>query len=244
MAQGKKKHKCKVCNSKRVVQINKKIRNGESLSSIEATYGISRSTLRKHKLNCMNALLTDQITQMEKSDKDDLIGEVLVKQVRSQIDLVHKLVEACDEWLTDPDDPEKYFLGARGDEVDIVYQEVDEATGRLLPSRQKATLQECIQKVASDGFIIRGITNKHADPRELLLKAIAKLESTVKMINESTQNLIEWEHKKNALDKLSTEGGEISFEKQVNTIVERVTIAVKGSNTKELCKAAGLPKLK
>ncbi len=92
-------------------------------------------------------------------------------------------------------------------------------------------------------YVIHNITHKHADPRELLLKAIAKLEGIVKMILDTTMAEIENKHKRVALDKVQSEGGIISFEKQINQITERVTVAMKSSNTEELSKKAGLLEL-
>ena len=234
-----KKKKCKVCTHAKSSIIDKKLRNGDSVNSIHLLFGLSRNVLSKHRDNCLTALLME-----DSKVKDAMVGDSLIKSVQEQIALVQKLIIACDEYLTDPDDPDKYFLGARGDEVDISYQEVDEENGRLLPGKQKASLQELIQKVESNGmYIVRGINIKHSDPRELLLKAITKLEGTAKFIFEGSQKLIEWEHKKRALDKVTTDGGTISFEKQIETITEKVTFAMKESNTEELSRLADLPEL-
>lgn len=234
-----KRKKCKVCKHKKVALIDKKLRNGDSVNSIHKLFGVSRNTLSYHRDNCLTTLLME-----DKEVQDSLLSDKLINQVNDQIALVQKMILACDDYLSDPEDPDKYYLGPRGDEVDIVYNEIDEETGRLLPSQRKATLQELLQSVESGSYVVRGITHKHADPRDLLLKAIAKLETTAKFIYEGSQKLIEWEYKKQAMDKVSKEGGTISFEKQVETITERVTIAMRESNTEELSKLAELPELK
>ena len=232
-----KRKTCKVCDSRNLVNINRMLLDGATIVSIENLYGISRNTLLRHKKECMGAML------MEVKESKKLVGDSLVKQVEADIVLVHKLVKACDEWLTDPDDPTKYFLGPRGQEIDITYQETDPETGRLDKIMKKASLQEMMHAIESEGIVIRNITTKQADPRELLLKAIGKLEGIVKMILETTQNEIENKHKRAAIDKASKDGGMISFEKQISQITERVTIAMKGSNSEELCKLAELPEL-
>lgn len=233
-----KRRKCKVCNHKKVALIDKKIRNGDSINSIHKIFSVSRDTLALHRDNCMSALL-----QEDKAIQESLVSDSLIHQVQAQIALVQKLILACDDYLTDPDDDSKYYLGPHGHEIDVTYQEVNKKTGGLLPSRQKATLQELIQAVEGDSYVIRGITSKHADPRDLLLKAITKLEGTAKFIFEGTQKLIEWEHKKKALDKLAETGGTISIEKEIQTITEKVVVAFGKSNTVELSDLAGLPKL-
>jgi len=63
------------------------------------------------------------------------------------------------------------------------------------------------------------------------------------MILETTQAELENKYKKEALSKAAKDGGVISIEKQISQITERVTIAMKGSNSEELCKLAELPEL-
>lgn len=231
---------CKVCSHKKSAQIDIKIRNGSSLSSIGKQYGLSRTTIRNHRDECMVKILVE-----DEAMKDAIVGDVLIKQVNAQIELVHKLIKACDEWLTDPEDPDKYYLGPRGTEIDITYQEVDKDTGRILPIQRKATLQEIMQAIESEGYIVKGVKFNHADPRELLLKSIGKLEGTVKMINESSQRLIEWEYQKKALAKLDEAGvGSITFEEQISNITQRVIIARKPNDTEDLMTIAAMPKIK
>ena len=233
-----KKIKCKICDSKKVAQINQKIVNGDSIASISKLYGFARDTIKRHKKLCISTLL------QQANDEKELIGDSIVKQVEADIYMIHKLVKACDEWLTDPEDPSKYFLGPRGDEIEILYLGKDPETGREDKLIRKATLQEMINTIESEGtFVIKNITHKHADPRELLLKAIAKLEGIVKMILDTTMAEIENKHKRAAIEKVEKDGGFISFEKQITQISERVIIAMKESNTAELSEKAGLPEL-
>lgn len=234
-----KRYKCKVCEHKKAGQITTKIRNGDSINSLHKLYGLSRSALNRHKSECMVQLLAE-----DKATHESLIGDSLINQVKGQLDLVQKMIVACDEYLTDPDDPSKYFIGARGDEIDVVYRTYDKEEKKLSNMQKKSTLQNILDAINDDGnFVVMNITVKHTDPRDLLLKAITKLEATAKMIFESSQKLIEWEHKKKAIEKVANEGGTISFEKEVNLITERVIVAMAGSNSEELSRLAGLPEL-
>jgi hypothetical protein len=231
------KGKCKICDSKKASYINNKIVNGDSISSISKLYGFARDTIKRHKTLCISPLLK------QSNDEKQLVGDSLVKQVEADIGMIHKLVRACDEWLTDPDDPSKYFIGARGNEIEVVYVELDPETNRYEKVPRKASLQELVDKAENGGVLIRSINIRAADPRELLLKSIAKLEGIVKMILETTQNEIENKHKRAVIDKAASEGSMISFEKQISQITERVTFAMQRSNNNELCKMAGLPEL-
>ncbi len=233
--------RCKVCDSNQVADINLMLRNKETISKISKLYGIDRKTITKHRDQCAAGFLS------EDEETGSIAGDALIKDVRTQIAMVKKMVAACDEWLTDPDDPSKYYIGPRGEDIEIMYGEVSQRTGREKPQSKKANLQEILNVIDQSGkFVIRGTKDNYADPRKLLLEAIGKLEGTVKMIHESTQKQIEWEHKRRVLSKAAeaaAKGGnvELTIEKQINTITERVTIALKESNTDELSRLAGLP---
>lgn len=45
---------CRVCNHEKVAEINKALQNGRSLRDIETEFNVSRSTLSRHKNNCLN----------------------------------------------------------------------------------------------------------------------------------------------------------------------------------------------
>jgi hypothetical protein len=233
-----KKYSCKTCAHKKVGEITQKLRSGGSLNSISNLYGISRSALKRHKEDCMSKLLATD-TKM----KDALSGDALIDMVRSHIDIVQKMLNACDVYLTDPHNPEVYFLGAQAHEIEVVYNEIDEE-GKILPTKEKAMLQDLLAEVEVKGqFIIKGYNTKHADPRDLLLKSATKLENTAKFIMESSRKLLEFEQVKKALAEAEKSGGSVTIQEQVSSITKSVTIALKGSNTEELSKLAGLPEI-
>ncbi|HUU63186.1 MAG TPA: hypothetical protein VMX96_04610 [Dehalococcoidia bacterium] len=45
---------CRVCNHEKVAEINKALQNSRSLRDIETEFNVSRSTLSRHKNNCLN----------------------------------------------------------------------------------------------------------------------------------------------------------------------------------------------
>ena len=234
------KRPCKVCEHKKSGEITMKIRNGDSMNSLYKLYGISRGALNRHKNECMVQLLAQ-----DKEAKEALTSDTLIKMVTDQIEFVQKMITACDKYLTDPDNPDEYFLGPQAHEIEVVYNLIDLEKGTILPQKEKADLQSLMVDVECKGALsIKGFTSKQADPRDLLLKAIGKLEGTAKMIQDSTQKMIQWEYQKKAMEKASNEGGSISFEKQVQSITEKVTVAMGKSNSDELLKLAGLTETK
>lgn len=234
------RRKCKVCNHRNLDQINQKLRNKDSISSISKLYGISRDTITKHSKQCIGALIV-----ADKNIKELLAGEVMIKQIQLDMKMMHKMLMACDKWMTDPENPEEYFVGERGTEIEIVYHTMDE-DGEPSRQRKKDTLQTLLNIIDSDGQYLRvDVNSKAADPRELLVKAATKLENTAKMIMDATQKQLEYEFKNQAMAKINKEDGvTMTVEEQVTTISKRVIIATKGSNSEELSKMAGLPKIR
>lgn len=233
-----KRKKCKVCNHKLVAEIDQKISGTSSISSLSTIYGLARATLTKHKNICLAAVTTSDAAKELVYNADSPI----LKAIQAELERIHKLVNACDDYLIDPEDPAKYYVGPRAHDVDIVYMEYDKEKKRTSRTRRKANMQEILHRIDSDGeYVIQNITSKFSDPRDLLLKAITKLEATTKLIIESNQKAIEWEHKNRALAKLSKSGSaEISVERELQILTEKITIAYKDSNSEELCDLAGL----
>ena len=233
-----KKGACKICDSKNVAQINGMIRNGATTTIICKTYGLNYRTLKRHIDDHMS-----QILKEDKKAKDLLVGDSLIKSVERNINCVEKLVAACDDYLTDPDDPTKYFIGARGDDIDVVYRESDpDGDSRT----RKAPLQSLMNAINDDGHYVvlnMSMSQKVADPRELLLKGIKELKDVVKMLLETTQYVLENEHKNKAISKAVEDGESITFEKEMQIMTERIIIARDKSNSEELSELAGLPEL-
>lgn len=91
------------------------------------------------------------------------MGELAVLARRAR-----KLSDACDRWLTDPDNPGAYNLGPRSSEVKVVYEE-DGPDGK--PVRRTEWLDVLLRQLEGGGrHVLRGEW-KIADPRTLISKA-------------------------------------------------------------------------
>ncbi|MDC7221604.1 MAG: hypothetical protein PQJ59_16840 [Spirochaetales bacterium] len=235
-----KRKRCKVCEHKMVAEINSKIRNGEPISRLCALYGISRNTIMKHRDNCLTDILAK-----DDAARDAMQATGLKNDMEELLTRVRKLFDAYDRQLQDPDNPDQYDVSPRANEIDIIYRDFDKETGKQSQITKKANFQQLLDTIYTDGrFIIQGITHSKPDHGDMLLKTATKLENSIKLLDESTRKAIEWEHKKAAMEKLQqSDNVEVSFEKQVAVITEKVTLAVKESNTEELSALAGLPEL-
>ena len=104
-----------------------------------------------------------------------------IEELNRSLRRIQLLMDACDAWLRDPDDPTRYDLGLRAEEVRVIYHTMRDDEG---PSqRTKASLDEllkridlhCERKSVEPGF---------TDPRLLILKAAQELRLTVRTRSE------------------------------------------------------------
>lgn len=88
------------------------------------------------------------------------------------------LSDACDMWLRDADDPTRYDIGPRSEEVWVTYEiELDDGKTK----RQKARLSELLDRVAGLGSMLL-VETKSADPRDLVLKCYDRLQGELELI--------------------------------------------------------------
>ncbi|RYG57149.1 hypothetical protein EON80_28595 [bacterium] len=109
--------------------------------------------------------------------KEAIHGTELIAELQKCIERVNLLSDACDDWLRDPDDPNRYFVGARSEDIKVVYEE--EKEGKTI--RKKAPLSELLARIEGR-YTITAVETKHADPRELLLKSYDRLESRLELV--------------------------------------------------------------
>jgi hypothetical protein len=117
-------------------------------------------------------VLGEQTVEQAKKDLttyrklEDLVNELLTR--------TKKLYDALDEYLTHPDDPERYILDAHASEIKIIWEELDEAYftehGRQKWTRKAGTLQEALALAFSNGHrrLYKNNPIKFADPRKLI----------------------------------------------------------------------------
>lgn len=105
-------------------------------------------------------------------------------QITKNLGCVNKLQDACDEWLTDAHDPEKYDLGPRADEVLVTYL-VPGEQGKYV--KQKDTLEKLLERAGVTD--VEEVSSKHADPRELILKTAAEARQTISLCADLAKRL-------------------------------------------------------
>lgn len=155
---------------------------GLSASQIAAKYGLRRQSVheRVRKLNLTTAAVAT-IAPIESRNfvRNEL--DVLQHLVRS-LQRVELLADACDRWMRDADDPTRYDLGPRTNEVMVTYfetgDEVDDE-GIARTRRVKKPLHILLRMIERGGFAVDSAEIKVADTRDLTLKTAGELRQTV-----------------------------------------------------------------
>lgn len=169
--------KCTICSHPRRTEIERAAVRGElSNRRIAAQYKITESALRRHRFEHLPDLLIKGKEAQDEERAVDVYAE-LAEAVR----LVNKVLAACDAWLIDPEDPGRYALDHRAEEVTIIYTEPGPG-GK--PQRKKAPLASLLPQLAANGQRVEGWEAKRADPRELILKAAGRLKDLIEPLAE------------------------------------------------------------
>jgi hypothetical protein len=170
---------CTVCTHAQRAEIDTALVNSESLRDIAGRFRVSRSALDRHRTDHLPEGLIKAQDAQESADADRVMLEL-----RRILERTNLLFDACDRWLRDPDDPTRYEIGPRAEDVKVTYTQKGD-DGR--PVKRKKRLSELLKLAGlldSSGLEVELIEVKHADPRELVLKAAAQSHSNIELLAE------------------------------------------------------------
>ena len=189
--------KCTICTHPQREAIDTALVKGDSIRDIAGRFEISRSALSRHK----DAHLPVALVQAQRADDENQAVNVL-GELQACLERARRLADACDRWLDDPDVPGQYDIGPRAGDVSVIFTEPGPMGKRI---RRKARLSSLIEQVEKKGDRqVVLLETKHADPRELILKAIAGQKELLSMfiaaydVQEMLQLLEDLEEKVNA----------------------------------------------
>ncbi len=186
---------CTICVHADREVIDKSLVAGSVLSGIAARYGVSQDALRRHKDAHLPVALARAEREQRQAHAAQLVDQAGEQDAREQahaLDVmeelqrcftrVNLLFDACDRYLRDPDNPDRYDVGPRSEDVLVTYTEPGE-DGK--PVRRKARLSRLLAQVeqgSADGMVVDRTETKVADPRDLILKAAAQLTTQVQLL--------------------------------------------------------------
>ena len=155
------------------------IANKRSYQAIADTFDIPRSTLSSYvKLRLLPAVAVEQ----EKTQQKE--GSAFLDRVEQTMVRVQKMYDACDEWLTDPDNPGKYTLTPRAEEVKVIYNTlVDDGKGGMKLQKRSDTLASLVDRIESESDVtVIELQSKATDPRKLILDTAVTLNKQLELL--------------------------------------------------------------
>lgn len=174
---------CTVCTHPDIDAINREIVAGElSARLIAANRGISSDSVTRHRLHLR--LTLPQARAVSAVQAAEVAAEAasalnVTDELRRCFARVNLLFDACDRWLRDPDDPSRYELGPRAEDVRVTYDAIG-ADGK--GQRRKERLSVLLDRLEGSGSAVVAVEYKHADPRDLILRAAAQLQSQTELL--------------------------------------------------------------
>lgn len=168
---------CSICIHPEREAIDKALVNGEPMRAIAGRFvPLKTSSIHRHKENH----LPKSMLKAESAKADALSIDVMA-ELRQCIERVSLLSDACDRWLRDPDDPTRYDIGPRSEDVKVTYEEEVGTEDRPRMIRRKAPLSELLQRIEGR-YTVTAVETKYADPRELLLKSYDRLQGRLELV--------------------------------------------------------------
>ncbi len=182
---------CTICSHPQRDAIDQALVTGETLRNLALRFAISAAALHRHRHEHMpvvlaraqqaraeaQAALGAQVTQHEAKEQAHALD--VMTELERCFARVNMLFDACHEWLLDPTDPTKYYLGPRADDVQVIYWGRDRG-GQAV--QKKASLSEVLARVEDAGVRVERWETKYADPRELALKVAAQLKGQTELL--------------------------------------------------------------
>ena len=140
--------KCSVCPYPNVGQVNRAIINGMNYRMIAKRFPpLSRASIWRHGRNCLKF-------DSHRAVREKRIGQVVdvYNEMVEQFQFAKGLRLACQEYLSDPNDPLKINFSPRVDEIEVIYFEADSSTngrgrGAVKPIKKSATLDQLLAQV-------------------------------------------------------------------------------------------------
>lgn len=162
---------CTVCMHPDCLAVEKAYTSGKySMKAIAERYGVGYQALRRHLKNHLAARLVKLAEKREMEGTSEVLDPL-----RARVRQVELMLDACHEYLLDPDRPNQYYLGPRDEDISVVY--LEERAGKQI--KRRAQLSELLKRTGKDVIYTHW---RHADPRKLVLEAMRVMEGVLMTI--------------------------------------------------------------
>ena len=174
--------------------IEQAIVRGQTLVSVAKEFKINRASLAAYRDKVLYKRMMEVEQEQTQSthsvvkttkERQILDSKELFDIILSAVTRMRKLSDACDEYLKDPDDITKYFLGEHEQEIDVVGDRISKDGKRY---KVKRPLSVILRQLEGAGYKIEKFKSNSADPRILLVKASETLSRQMdSMVNAWTK---------------------------------------------------------
>ena len=171
---------CTICSDEGRDEIDLALASGEPVRQVASKWLVSRSALARHSeshvrpgVARVQALVREQTIRQAQHDLD------VIAELQRAFDRINLLFDACDRWLRDPEDPTRYDVSARADDVDVIY--LERGPNKQL-IRRKVKLSRLLARLEDAGTDVERAEVKHADIRDLVLKTADRSKDQLELI--------------------------------------------------------------
>lgn len=199
--------KCTVCTHPDREAIEKAlVGNSVPLRAIACQFGIGRTSLRRHRDKHLGPAVAKG-RELAVEARERLVGRIAARVAEQReiedarqvnvfaglgrlFSVLTKMLDACDRFLSDPNDPSRYDLNPRAHELEVTYL-VCVATredGSEVVATRKALLSELMGYFDDKVPDSRGLLTvkwKMADPRRLVLDSVHHIEGLQRWLGEA-----------------------------------------------------------
>lgn len=179
-------------------KIIKALIKGRPFSEITGKWGIAKSTLSDYLNDKLIPAAAKYTAQQDLKD-----GKFILEEIESIMSKMRKLYDACDEYLTDPNNKDKYSLLPRAWEQEIRYLDYSQVTAENQKPQQKTMeLQTLLDMMNDHKQELVYIKYKFHDPRKIItetatvltkqLELLARIQGTIKDVTINIINNPMW----------------------------------------------------
>lgn len=188
---------CTICTHPQRVEIDKAIVAGESIQTIANRFPVSAQAVKRHR----DSHLVDQLVRAAERTGGVVLPasvqtpEMQAIQETADLDVMtelkwifhfmHKLAQACDDWLTDPTQPERYDLSPRAHEINVVYEDIvydEEGNGHTKKGKARLSDLLAIAREPDPDRAFTLVETKTADPRKLIVATAERLHAQIELL--------------------------------------------------------------
>lgn len=150
-----------------------------SIRQLCEKYDVGKSVIERFKKKLGSKAVVESRFQATASSIVDELGKI--------VSSCRKMLKACDDWMTDPNNPDEYDLSPRAHEVDVIWYEVGPRGGT---KRHKESLQSLLNQIRRESGISVAETERNvADPRDLVLKTAAVYNKQLELALKITEGV-------------------------------------------------------